>query len=111
MSTTYDPKPGTDYPIAISDIARAAARILGGEWSAESGCWGVTGLLAAPNGVAFTIGVDHEGDLFLRTDHTDTRDYFLDSYGVSDLDGLNSVAREVAGAAAQAIATPIRRPL
>ena len=59
----YSPAPGTEYPFSISDIARAAARILGPDWTAESGYWGVSGTLSGPRAAKFEFFVDEWGDL------------------------------------------------
>ncbi|SEE82861.1 hypothetical protein SAMN05216483_6684 [Streptomyces sp. 2131.1] len=60
----YEPAPGTEYPFSISDIARATAQLLGPGWSAESGPWGVYGVISGHPYVAdFVIEVDYEGDL------------------------------------------------
>ncbi|MFE5923160.1 hypothetical protein [Streptomyces sp. NPDC056468] len=61
----YTPSPGTEYPFAISDIARATAKLLGQGWTAESGYWGVTGALAGPYTAEFEFVVDYQGDLIL----------------------------------------------
>ncbi|MFG2785730.1 hypothetical protein ACGFY7_48925 [Streptomyces prunicolor] len=41
----YHPEPGTEYPFAVSDIGRATADLLGNEWFADSGSWGVRAYL------------------------------------------------------------------
>ncbi|WP_326581851.1 hypothetical protein OIE69_44320 (plasmid) [Actinacidiphila glaucinigra] len=64
--TSYEPAPGTEYPYSVSDIARAAAKLLGPGYHAESGHWGVTGAITGPHGQSITIGVDHEGDLYVK---------------------------------------------
>ncbi|MGW7090018.1 hypothetical protein ACWGH2_41915 [Streptomyces sp. NPDC054871] len=60
------PAPGTEYPYAVSDIARKAAELLGEGWGSESGYWGVTGQIHTPDGETVTIGVDHDGDLYVN---------------------------------------------
>ncbi|MFI8206656.1 hypothetical protein [Streptomyces sp. NPDC085937] len=59
----YMPAPGTEYPFSISDIARATARILGPDWMAESGYWGVSGTLSGPRSAQFEFFIDEWGDL------------------------------------------------
>lgn len=44
----YAPAPGTEYPFSISDIARAAAPLLGDDWQAEAGTWGASGTVMSP---------------------------------------------------------------
>ncbi|MFB6505550.1 hypothetical protein ACFC07_22335 [Streptomyces sp. NPDC056099] len=60
------PAPGTEYPYAVSDVARKAAELLGQGWGSESGYWGVTGQIHTPAGDTVTIGIDHEGDLYVN---------------------------------------------
>lgn len=36
-------------------------KLLGDEWHAESGYWGVTGEITTLDGVRFIVGMDHEG--------------------------------------------------
>ncbi|MFB8120581.1 hypothetical protein ACFC51_32545 [Streptomyces sp. NPDC055962] len=59
----YTPAPGVEYPFAVSDVARAVARLLGKGWTAESGAWGTTGTVSGPDGATFTFQVDYEADL------------------------------------------------
>lgn len=61
----YMPAPGTEYPFSVSDIARATARLLGADWTAESGPWGTTGTLTGPHSADFTFLVDEESDLLI----------------------------------------------
>ncbi|WUT01795.1 hypothetical protein OHA46_34120 (plasmid) [Streptomyces sp. NBC_00708] len=71
MSSTpapYTPAPGTEYPFSVSDIAYATAALLGNSWSAESGHWGVTGVLSGPCATSFVFTVDYEGDLCIQYD-------------------------------------------
>ncbi|MEU2969018.1 hypothetical protein ABZ687_29075 [Streptomyces ardesiacus] len=66
----YTPAPGTEYPFSISDIARATARLLGPGWSAESGYWGVTGVVSGHLCAAdFEFLIDGDGDLCISYDH------------------------------------------
>ncbi|MGW2109917.1 hypothetical protein [Streptomyces sp. NPDC001948] len=53
-------------PFTIADIAEAAARLLGSNWTSTPGPWDVTGEIHAPTGQGFTIGVDHDGDLWVE---------------------------------------------
>ncbi|GAA2966742.1 hypothetical protein [Streptomyces enissocaesilis] len=55
-------------PFSISDTARQAAKLLGDDWHAESGYWGVTGEITTLDGARFIVGVDHEGDLYVYAD-------------------------------------------
>ncbi|MFG3142754.1 hypothetical protein ACGFZA_41940 [Streptomyces sp. NPDC048211] len=57
------PAPGVEYPFSISDIAYATARLLGPDWSADAGHWGITGYLFGPYAASFTFLIDVEGDL------------------------------------------------
>ncbi|MEU8540838.1 hypothetical protein AB0C52_12775 [Streptomyces sp. NPDC048717] len=89
----YAPEPGTEYPFSISDIGRAAVKLLGPTWHAESHPWGVGARLerdGVPGG--FTVGVDDESDLYVADDHAN-REYLL---GVSASDGLPALAAAVA---------------
>ncbi|MFJ4880131.1 hypothetical protein ACIP93_33655 [Streptomyces sp. NPDC088745] len=67
-SAPYTPAPGTEYPFSVSDIARATAHLLGSEWGAESGFFGVTGTVFGPFTSSFTLLVDYEGDLCIAYD-------------------------------------------
>lgn len=87
----YNPAPGTEYSFSISDIARAAARLLGNDWHAESGTWGVSGHLTAPDGTEYMVGVDSDGDLFVL--HDDCRIYMVTMCAAY---GLDTVAEVVA---------------
>ncbi|MFE9882586.1 hypothetical protein [Streptomyces sp. NPDC005784] len=64
----YHPEPGTEYPFAVSDIGRAAADLLGDEWFADSGSWGVRCYLQADgeNG-GYTLAVSDSGVLYVET--------------------------------------------
>ncbi|MGW0572937.1 hypothetical protein [Streptomyces tauricus] len=61
------PEPGTEYPFAISDIGRSAADLLGEEWFAEPGAWGVRAYLQA-NGEneGYTLAVTDSGVLYVE---------------------------------------------
>ncbi|MFD4795063.1 hypothetical protein [Streptomyces anulatus] len=67
-NSEYTPEPGTEYPFAVSDIARAVSALLGDDWTAESGYWGTTGSLSGPFTASFTFLVDEEGDLVMAFD-------------------------------------------
>ncbi|MFP3991045.1 hypothetical protein U9R90_26965 [Streptomyces sp. E11-3] len=60
------PSSGNVCSFTIFDIARVAANRLGDDWSAESGCWSVTGRISAPDADEFTVGVDESGRLYVR---------------------------------------------
>ncbi|MEU5748163.1 hypothetical protein ABZ804_21825 [Streptomyces sp. NPDC047726] len=64
----YSPVPGTEYPFAVSDLARAVRALLGKGWTAESGHWGTTGTLTGPYTASFTFQIDYEGDLCVEYD-------------------------------------------
>ncbi|MFD7334873.1 hypothetical protein ACFV98_02570 [Streptomyces violascens] len=89
----YNPAPGTEYPFSISDIGRAAARLLGDDWDADSTGWGVGAYIEHADELGgFKIHVDEEGDLYVR------RNYLEPEY-LTDLrpdDGLATVASHVA---------------
>lgn len=84
----YDPAPGIEYPFAISDIARAAAKLLGDGWSVESGYWGVTGRLTTPAGDLVTVGVDDEGDLYVSGPPALEPNYLRDATATDGVDAL-----------------------
>ncbi|MEV5259917.1 hypothetical protein AB0L02_17905 [Streptomyces anulatus] len=65
------PAPGTEYPFSIGDIAYATARLLGREWCADAGYWGITGSLRGPYTASFTFLVDIEGDLCMTWDRSE----------------------------------------
>ncbi|MFE6639536.1 hypothetical protein ACFVFT_38520 [Streptomyces tendae] len=71
----FDPAPGTEYPFSISDIARATARLLGDGWTAESGCWGVSGTLSGPCSTDFAFVVDYEDDLIIEYRYSTDDDF------------------------------------
>ncbi|MDX2514595.1 hypothetical protein PV355_05460 [Streptomyces stelliscabiei] len=64
----YRPEPGTEYAFAVSDIGRAAADLLGDEWFADSGSWGVRGYLQADGeSGGYTLAVSDSGVLYVET--------------------------------------------
>ncbi|MFF0133301.1 hypothetical protein ACFYTG_47835 [Streptomyces mirabilis] len=64
----HHPEPGTEYPFAVSDIGRAAADLLGDEWFADSGSWGVRAyLLADGENDGYTLAVSDSGVLHVET--------------------------------------------
>ena len=84
-------------------IAQRAAGILGGNWAAERGPWGVNGRLAAPETDTFTLHVDDHRHLCLEA--------VYDRFGEiarfpepSTEDGAEAVARDVAEAIRQHLA-------
>ncbi|NML55101.1 hypothetical protein HHL19_35770 [Streptomyces sp. R302] len=109
----YTPAPGTEYPFSVSDIARAASRLLGPDWLAESGYWGITGTLSGPYIGKFTLLIDEEGDLYIEfsryagddwpedpklpdgVEHCDGGVFLV---GASAPDGLDFLAAQVAAA-------------
>ncbi|AJF70298.1 hypothetical protein [Streptomyces vietnamensis] len=99
IATTYryDPAPGSEYPFSISDIARQAVKVLGDDWHAESGYWGVTGEITAPDGAHFLVAVDHEGDLYVHANDRTEPTFLLEYFDcTSALDGLDEVTMRVA---------------
>ncbi|MFF8696322.1 hypothetical protein ACF08W_29325 [Streptomyces sp. NPDC015144] len=62
----YSPPAGFEYPFSIGDIAFAVARLLPGDWFADSGNWGVTGKVFSPDGIVFELFVDYDNDLFME---------------------------------------------
>ncbi|WP_416969414.1 hypothetical protein [Streptomyces sp. 4F14] len=92
----YHPAPGTEYTFSISDIARAAADLLGEKWCADSGAWGVRGYLQADGeSHGYTLGVALSGVLHVETSpEGDGRDLF----DVCSADRLSSLAVRVADA-------------
>ncbi|MEY2232795.1 hypothetical protein [Streptomyces sp. BF23-19] len=96
MKDRYDPAPGSEYPFSISDIARQAVMLLGDDWHAESGYWGVTGVITAPNGAQFIVGVDHEGDLYVHADKNAEPTFLMEYFDcTSASDGLEEVTKRV----------------
>lgn len=64
----YHPEPGTEYPFAVSDIGRAVADLLGDEWFADSGCWGVRAYIQADDELDwYTLTVSDSGALYVET--------------------------------------------
>lgn len=68
--TAY-PAPGMEYPFSIGDIAYATAHLLGPDWCAEAGHWGITGSLWGPYVASFTFLIDIEGDLCMTYDRSE----------------------------------------
>ncbi|MCT9075269.1 hypothetical protein [Streptomyces fulvoviolaceus] len=90
----YHPEPGTEFPFAVSDIGRAAADLLGAQWSAEPGCWGVRGYLQADGeNFGYTLAVTDSGVLHIETLPEAHR---TDLVGVWPSDGLADIAARVA---------------
>ncbi|MEU3501594.1 hypothetical protein ABZ726_12730 [Streptomyces hundungensis] len=90
------PEPGTEYPLAVSDIAREAARLLGDGWGSESGYWGVTGQIHTPTGDTVTIGIDHAGDLYVNGPTSLEPVYLEGESAPHSLEALRAVAELVA---------------
>ncbi|MCY0945689.1 hypothetical protein [Streptomyces antarcticus] len=93
----YEPAPGTEYPFAISDIARQAVKHLDEAWQAESGYWGVVGEITAPDATRFVVGVDHEGDLYVHSDKNADPTFVFEHFDIviSASDGLEEVTKYV----------------
>lgn len=92
----YDPAPGSEYPFSISDIARQAVKLLGDDWHAESGYWGVVGEITARDGARFIVGVDHEGDLYVHADMHAEPTFLMEYFDcTSASDGLEEVIKRV----------------
>ncbi|MEW1699373.1 MULTISPECIES: hypothetical protein [unclassified Streptomyces] len=88
--------PGSEYPFSISDIARRAVKLLGDDWHAESGYWGVTGEITTRDGARFIVGVDHEGDLYVHADKNAEPTFLLQYFDcTSASDGLEEVTNRV----------------
>ncbi|MFE6461489.1 hypothetical protein ACFVP0_29015 [Streptomyces cinereoruber] len=110
----YSPIPGTEYPFSISDVARAAVVLLGPDWHAESGSFGVTAIITGPYIGGFGLLVDGDGDLcieFTRYEEDDwpespelpdgVESYFggvFLSEAASASDGLDFLAAQVTAA-------------
>lgn len=96
----YSPAPGVEYPFAVSDIARAAARLLGPSWLAEAAPWGVAGCIehadehADEQGASFHLGIDDEGDLYVSANLRDESPTYLT--GACAAEGLPVLAARVA---------------
>jgi hypothetical protein len=90
-----------DYPYSVADVVARAAKHLG--WASESGCWGVSGMLYAPNGATLTLFLDYEEDLALRWNETEKTRYFLEDPETNSAphseEDLDARARAVAQAA------------
>ncbi|RPE39047.1 hypothetical protein EDD90_2002 [Streptomyces sp. Ag109_O5-1] len=90
----YHPAPGTEFPFAVSDIGRAAADLLGDEWSVDSGFWGVRAFLQAGDERDwYTLTVSDSGVLRVEALPEAHR---TDIYGVWPSDGLADIAARVA---------------
>lgn len=109
----YTPAPGTEYPFSVSDISRATAKLLGQGWMAESGYWGVSGVVSGPYNATFDFLVDHDGDLCVTysryeddgfAEHPDlpedvgSCDEGVYLVGASASDGLDDLAERAAAA-------------
>ncbi|GAA5070569.1 hypothetical protein [Streptomyces similanensis] len=119
------PSPTTTRPFSISDIARAAARVLGDSWAAGKSNWETAGYLRGPFHTQFVLETDERqpdegGDLRLTyTPHPADRfttapvlpdEVAEDEEGVhfehaSPVDGIDSLA-ELTAATIRAITTP-----
>ncbi|MFF8431748.1 hypothetical protein ACF07Y_42815 [Streptomyces sp. NPDC016566] len=71
----YHPAPGTEYPFSISDIAYATAKLLGDGWMAESGPWGISGVVAGPYSTEITFCIDYEADLVIEYRYSTDDDF------------------------------------
>ncbi|GAB2883328.1 hypothetical protein GCM10027074_59840 [Streptomyces deserti] len=90
----YHPEPGTEFPFAVSDIGRAAADLLGEEWSADSGSWGVRAYLQADDeDHGYTLAVSDSGVLHVVTLPEGRR---IDVVDVWSSDRLGDIAARVA---------------
>ncbi|MFJ7280509.1 hypothetical protein [Kitasatospora sp. NPDC098663] len=60
----YAPAPGTEYQFSISDIARAAAPLLGNDWLADAGPWGTSGtVMPSDKEDLYYVSVGDVGDM------------------------------------------------
>jgi hypothetical protein len=90
----HHPEPGTEFPFAVSDIGRAAADLLGDEWSADSGSWGVRSYLQADgDDDGYTLAVSDRGVLYVELLPVAHRINLVD---VWSNDGLGNIAARVA---------------
>lgn len=90
----YHPEPGTEFPFAVSDIGRAAADVLGEEWFAESGAWGVRAYLQVDGeNEGYTLAVTDGGVLHVETLPEARR---IDLVFVWSSDRLGDIAARVA---------------
>ncbi|MFD5342248.1 hypothetical protein ACFWJY_00375 [Streptomyces anulatus] len=69
------PAPGMEYPFSIGDIAYATARLLGRDWCADAGYWGITGSLWGPYTASFTLLIDIDGDLCMTWDRSEADEW------------------------------------
>ncbi|AKN68707.1 hypothetical protein QR97_01805 [Streptomyces sp. PBH53] len=90
----YSPEPGTEYPFSVSDVGRAAVRLLGPDWHAESASWGVGASIEHKTHGLFTLGVDEDEDLCVTSDRHGTAPLFE----LCAADGLDTAAARVADA-------------
>ncbi|MFI1012599.1 hypothetical protein [Streptomyces sp. NPDC020965] len=87
----YAPEPGTEFPFSISDIARAAVKILGPDWRAASLSWGTCALVeqVGETPSRYLLAVDEDSDLYVKPVRSDQSTMFLmdvsPSYGVDVL--------------------------
>ncbi|MEV0437700.1 hypothetical protein AB0I84_40910 [Streptomyces spectabilis] len=90
----YRPKPGTEYPFSVSDIAHAAVQILGPDWEAEALPWGVGARIEEEGDEqGYTLAVDADGDLYLCDDARGGSRTYMDGCAA---DGLAALAERVA---------------
>lgn len=92
----YNPPPGTEYAFSVSDIGRAAVRLLGDDWDAESHPWGVGAdlyCITDPD-AGCVLGVDEEHDLFVSFNRSKGKRTYLRDMWSSD--GLEALAKGVA---------------
>ncbi|MEW2401979.1 hypothetical protein [Streptomyces sp. NPDC046862] len=90
----YSPEPGTEYPFAVSDVGRAAVRLLGDDWHAESTPWGVGAVLqVGDERGGYAVGVDSDGDLYVDAERGAVRTVLS---GLCAADGLDEIAARVA---------------
>ncbi|MEV1040514.1 hypothetical protein AB0J01_28270 [Streptomyces sp. NPDC050204] len=88
------PAPGTEYPYAVSDIAHRAlcsSARTGGRRPTP----GASRARYTPDGENVTIGVDHEGDLYVNGPTSLEPVYLTDVSAPHDLEALTSVAEAV----------------
>ena len=89
----YHPEPGTEYPISVSDIGRAAVQILGPTWHAESLPWGVGASIRENDATTiYSLYVDEDGDLYLADGSS--REFFTDAVITDGLAALAALVTE-----------------
>lgn len=97
MTTTDRPAvPVGELPWSIAEFTAAARDLLGPEWHAQPGSWGMTGILTGPR-LSCTVGVGR-GGLYVDPDVSDADVATVYRPDVHARDGRAAVAAVIADA-------------